>query len=150
MSKSRRFYYVCAIAALLASCIGHSRHVESAPSPTGHPYVALDYDKAGAPTLSDGDKAAIRSVLARVKPCQRPLVRYAIPEASSRIIMFFASNTATHVFGKGNEYYIPAYNMAIVPPPDSMKSIDPRAAIAEGVKWDIDHQPCPGAAEHSK
>jgi hypothetical protein len=135
------------VGASVASCIGHSRHVETAPSPSGHPYVALDYDKAGAPALSDGDKATIRSTLAHVKPCQRPLVRYTFPEGSSRMLMFFARpsdgpNAASHVFGRGNVFYIPAYNTAMVPPPDGM-AIDGREAMAEGLKWDIDRQPCP-------
>jgi hypothetical protein len=92
--------------------------------------------------LSQSDASKIRDVLAKVKPCQKPLVRYAFPD-NGHMVMFFAvgPNQLAHIFGEGNSYYLTVDNTAIVPPNDA-EDIDSEKAIHEGVQWDIDHTPC--------
>lgn len=122
----------------------------TAPKVTPWPplgYVAMDYGEPGQPHLSPSDIAKIQSSLTKVKVCQRPLVRYTY-YGSTNLVLFFAGplHALAHVFGEGNEYYLPAERTTLVPPPDASGN-DAAKQISEGIQWDVDHQPCP---PHSK
>lgn len=106
-------------------------------------YVALDYNELGHhPVLTPEQVARIQQVLARVKPCQRPLVRYAIDRyEKDGIALFFGvyPNTFMHVFGSPDAYYLPSMGVFAGPPDNA----DIEAQTKQGIQWDIDHQPCP-------
>jgi hypothetical protein len=83
-----------------------------APAPT---YVALDYGKPDQPKLTEKEASKIRAVLGKVKPCQRPLVQYALLDGKppdGRLAVFFRivqtgrEYRAPHVFGTRNEIYL--------------------------------------------
>ena len=59
----------------------------SALAATTYPhYVAVDYNVPGHhPPLTTAQVTRIRQVLARVKPCQRPLVNYAVFSAEDAV-----------------------------------------------------------------
>jgi hypothetical protein len=104
-------------------------------------FVAIDYGKPGQPNLSGADATRIRRVLARVKPCQRALVRYAFPGRWAQAVMFFAipPDGGAHVFGEGDAYYVPNQDSVIPIPGDSENFGE---IEKQGLQWDIDHQPC--------
>jgi hypothetical protein len=108
-------------------------------------FVALDYDKPGHPLLTDAERATIHDVLAKAKPCQRPLIRYSITGGNPSIAVFFAvgPHEGAHVFGT-NEVYDPTD--AIELPMSDNQYAD--QMVNQGAKWDIDHEPC--RSLHSK
>jgi hypothetical protein len=137
------------ITILIAGCCSKSTGTHSAAlqsSPSVHfalpSYVATDYDKPGrpGPFLAAADIARIQTVLARVKPCQRPLVRYAGGDGSP-IVLFFAvkPGEGAHVLGTADEFYDPATG-SVVPGSDNQSE---EQMQKQGLQWDIDHQACP-------
>jgi hypothetical protein len=110
----------------------------------------LDYGKPGQPALTDAERSQIRYVLGKVRPCQRPLVRYAFPnDDSEEIVTFFALRDLgagegvafTHVIGEPNTYFAPWTGEMHVGP---IGADDSNAAPQKrlGIEWDIEHQPC--------
>ncbi|MGC1381727.1 MAG: hypothetical protein WA814_11975 [Candidatus Baltobacteraceae bacterium] len=150
-----RFTAVLITVAVLASCTGsrgggsgESKTAQTAaasPESSDSSYLATDYDKPGHPELGSEDVEQIRAALAKVKACQKPILRYAFPDGYGRAVLFFGGkgpNEYAHVFGKGNFFYIPARNVIMVVPANA-STIDAKQAIAQGIEWDVDHQPCP-------
>jgi hypothetical protein len=142
---------ICVAAALLGACskVGASdsaRHATattapvSATAPTAMPtwpgYVAIDYGKPGQPSLTLADASRVQWALSKVKACQRPLVRYALPGGSGPVVLFFAipPNSGAHVFGEGDAYYVPTEDSVIPMPGDSE---DYGLIQKEGIRWDI-------------
>jgi hypothetical protein len=83
-------------------------HQSPAPSPSPWPtYAAKDYAKAVHPALTQAQIASIRRMLARVRPCERSLLRYAFTSNGGHFIMFFdtGSGEDPHVLGERNIYY---------------------------------------------
>jgi hypothetical protein len=80
------------------------------PSPSLWPsYKAIDYISA-RPPLSAGQAAQANLILAQVRACQRPFVRYAFTndvDESRRFVMFFQSphDDWPHVLDQQNLYY---------------------------------------------
>lgn len=105
--------------------------------------AATTYNTPGHhPPLTPAQVVRIQQVLARVKPCQRPLVRYAIDRyEKDGIALFFGvyPNTFMHVFGSPDAYYMPSMGVFAGPPDNS----DIEGQTKQGIQWDIDHQPCP-------
>jgi hypothetical protein len=105
-------------------------------------YVAVDYNTTGLhPPLTRAEAAAIRNVLARVKPCQRSLVRYVLAEnEKDGIALFFEPepNRWAHILGEPDAYYTPMNGVFAGPPDDP----DIQAQEKQGMQWDIDRQPC--------
>ena len=143
----------------------------AAPTPAWTPpppHVALDYAKPGQPHLTARQVARIRQVLAEVKPCQRPLVRYVLdvpgfikdgvalffysprkpeptpqapvtPDPTTHVIMRRLVGVPTmHVFDEPMLYY--ALGIGLWWPPELPES-EQRAQA--NIQWDIAHQPCP-------
>lgn len=80
-------------------------HPASAPAPWPS-YAVVDYQRAGHPNLSGDELSQLRAVLARVRPCQRALLRYAFPKnawstASSFLIYFDGPGYSTGSYGQG-------------------------------------------------
>ena len=103
-------------------------------------YVAADYDKPGHhPTLTLEQIETIRRMLARVKPCQRPLLRYVLDD---EVTLFFAvpPGQGAHVLGTRMDVYFPRSGIEVPMPQDGPAA---EARAKQGVQWDIDHQPCP-------
>jgi hypothetical protein len=119
--------------------------VVSAPTtmPTMPSYIAADYNATGGhPSLTPDQTAAIRRVLARVKPCQRPLVRYVLTEGEKDgIALFFKPEPDqwAHILGEPDAYYAPLQGVFAGPPDDPST----QAQGEQGMQWDIDRQPCP-------
>jgi hypothetical protein len=129
--------------ALLASNVATAAANDDAPA-----YVALNYNVPGRhPPLTRAQVARIRQVLAQVKPCQRPLVRYLLSSEWPDLVkdgiafMFKAqpNNESAHVFGAPNLYYMPSMGLFPGPPDEPARG----AQEKEGIQWDIDFQPCP-------
>jgi hypothetical protein len=71
---------------------------------TGLNWVVFDattYDKPHHPTMTAGDAAKIRRVLAEVKPCQRALLRYIFTDGPGTVALYFAAprGTFVHILG---------------------------------------------------
>jgi len=154
-ARAMRAHRVFGISVVLVlCCAGCAKKPPSSITPQEHTrpsrsFVALDYEKPGHPYLTPDNVRELQDVLLAVKWCQRSLVRYAFPNGNAEIAIFFdpkSLNGMAHIFGQGNFYYLPAEDTVVVPPPD-FTNIDSKEAIAEGVKWDIDHQPCPASPE---
>jgi hypothetical protein len=146
---------ICVAVAMLAGCNasthsnqqqpGSSSPAASEPalSPTTSPeYAAVDYDKPGHPQLTPDEVASIRSALARVKPCQRTLVRYAFPDSAELpFVIFFQpeSGQGAPVFGEPRTYYLIVDGEVVTASPT-----DPYADQVEkfGIQYIIDHQGC--------
>lgn len=111
-------------------------------------YIAIDYNVSGHhPPLTPAQMARIQQILARVKPCQRPLVRYAfVPHdraipflvgEEDGLAFFFYTNDEDeageilHVFDTNNIYY--REDVGLIP------GMRPYPSIQQ----DIDEQPCP-------
>ncbi len=109
-------------------------------------YSAVDYDKPGHPALTPSEKAGIRSTLARVKPCQRTLVRYAFPESRLPFVIFFQpeSGQGAAVFGEPRTYYLIVDGEVVTASPT-----DPFADQVEkfGIQFLIDHEKCAPAVK---
>jgi hypothetical protein len=106
---------------------------------TGPPvYAAIDYDKPGHPSMTAEQARAVREMLARVKPCQRSLLRYVLDED---VTLFFAVplGQGARVLGNPGLIYVPESGSEI-PVQENGPEADARAK--EGVQWDIDHEPC--------
>ena len=144
---------ICAmLAAFVLAFSGCAKRPQPAPEsvaallkerPPG-PQVAMDYDKVGHPSLTDAERATIQDTLAKVELCQRPLVRYVFG-GDDGIEMFFAApgpSSISHIFGEGNLWYSAEAKGAIVLPPD-FGNLDSKQSMAEGVKYDVQRQPCP-------
>jgi hypothetical protein len=152
----------CVAAALLAGCNAstHSnqqQHGSSSPAASEpalsavavspgalRDYAAVDYDKPGHPPLAPTELASIRSALARVKPCQRTLVRYALLAYPAELpfVIFFqpeGTNDSAPVFGEPRTYYRISEGEVITASPT-----DPYADQIEkfGIEFLIDHQSC--------
>ena len=105
-------------------------------------YVAIDYNTPGHhPPLTPAQVIRVQQILARVKPCQRSLVRYAlVPHHRSipyGLAFFFWTNDEDeageilHVFDTSNTYY--REDVGLIAGMQSYQSI----------QEDIDNQPCP-------
>jgi len=134
LSNNARAILVSACAAILLA---------SAPT-EGSNFVATAYNNPGHPVLTSAQVALIKKTLARVKPCQRALVRYGLFGPSTTDIVFFFAvgpRQGTHPFGQGSVMYFPdgGYSNAVPDNGDAAKM------EREGIQWDIDHQPCPTA-----
>ena len=107
-------------------------------------YVAIDYAKRGHPALSAGDVAEIRRDLAKVRSCQRSLVRYVLPAGPGSIALFFAIplDSAAHIFNEGDDYYVPLQDGgSLIPLPGDTENY--QLIERQGIQWDIAHQRCP-------
>jgi hypothetical protein len=113
------------------------------PPPGG--YVAVDYDKRGHPSLTSVELASIRTALSIVKPCQRPLVRYAYGNSDTPIFLYFAvgPQEGAKVFGTAL-VYDPSNDTGI--PMSDITGED--EMVKQGIQWDVDHQPCPSPSPH--
>jgi hypothetical protein len=111
--------------------------------PTMPSYIAADYNAPGGhPSLTPDQTATIRRVLARVKPCQRPLVRYVLTQGEKDgIALFFEPEPDqwAHILGEPDAYYAPLQGVFAGPPDDP----NTPAQGKQGMQWDIDRQPCP-------
>jgi hypothetical protein len=163
LDRGRYALASCIALAMLAGC-GGSRHADqeqrgsSAPaaskaslsivstvgSPTALPeYAAVDWDRPGHPALTPSEEASIRSALAKVKPCQRGLVRYALPAYPAELpfVIFFQPEhgQGAPVFGEPRMYYLTSEGDVVTASPT-----DPYAGQMEkfGIQFLIDHQPC--------
>jgi hypothetical protein len=142
----------CIVTAIvLAACSGagtaNSVRVSAAPpyerlatlGPGPPVYVAIDYDKPGHPSLTLEQTRTIKEMLARVKPCQRSLLRY-VP--NDGVTLFFAvpSGQDPYVLGDPGTVYL-VDTGGEIPVSDGGPEAQQRAK--QGIQWDIDHQPCP-------
>lgn len=99
-----------------------------APGPLFAPtFLAWKYNVAGQhPPLTRDEIAQIRAMLARVKPCQRGVLRYAHLEGGS-IALFFRPNfyggERPHVLGGRNMYYNPEDNVEFPTPGDGFLTL---------------------------
>jgi hypothetical protein len=115
-------------------------------NPSGPPtYVGEDYERPGQPSLTPPQVQLIRETLSRVKPCQRPLVRYVLDGTEAEDVTLFFDvppGQGAHVFRTAIEVYFPATGDEV-----PMGQDDPRIPqrVKEGIQWDIDHQPCPSS-----
>jgi hypothetical protein len=122
----------------------HSAALQSSPSvrfamPS---YSAEKYGNPGTdgPLLNPADAAKLEDVLKRVKPCQRPLVRYAGGDGAPMVLFFAVQRgQGAHVLGTADEFYDPATG-SVVPGSDNPSQ---EQMQRQGLQWDIDHQPCP-------
>jgi|SRR5580704_4182989 hypothetical protein len=144
----------CVAIATLAACSkANSNAVETAASsprrtpwtsPPGPPtYVGADYEKPGQPSLTPPQVRLIRETLSRVKPCQRPLVRYVLDGAEAQDVTLFFDvppGQGAHVFGTAIDVYFPATGDEVPMGQDDPQN---RQRVKEGIRWDIDHEPCP-------
>lgn len=113
-------------------------------------YAAVDYDKPGHPTLTPDEVARIRSALARVKPCQRTLVRYAFPANASSwhgwpsfVLFFQTDGGGVHIFENAGTLYLPMSGDLYPTSND-----DPVSEQIEkfGIQYLISHQECSRAS----
>lgn len=118
----------------------------SSPAPDrGFSFAAGEYNTPGHPELSPAQVIRIKQILAEVKPCQRPLVRYGLFGPSADDMVFFFKvppGQVTHVLGAQNLYYNPR-NGTMVPMPDNPNF---EQIKAQGIQWDVHHEPCPSPA----
>jgi hypothetical protein len=101
-------------------------------------FIALDYTKPGHhPFLTEAEGAAIQDALVKVKPCQRPLLRYVV--SNDEVSLFFAvgQHEGAHVFGTRSVY---DPSDAVGGPLSDDHNAD--MMVKQGIKWDIDHEPC--------
>jgi hypothetical protein len=124
LSLSRHTVSISAAAALLAACSA-LQPLAATPSPEPPPtYVALHAGTPGQPKLNAAEMAQVRKILAEVKPCQRPLLRYVF-DGDSVAIFFAPQKTglsgviAPFVFGSHNEVYLPE-DGSIIPTMDDV------------------------------
>jgi len=109
----------------------------------------MDYDKPGHPPLTPNEVASIRSALARVKPCQRTLVRYAFPANTGLMsfVLFFEPHdggNVSHIFGETNMLYSPWDGQVFPASPDDS---DSEQIDKFGIQYLIDQQKCAPAPE---
>jgi hypothetical protein len=111
----------------------------------GTNFIAMDYSKPGHPELTFAQMSLIQRTLARVKPCQRPLVRYGLfgPDTKD-VILFFAvgPHEGAHPFGTTNQVYFPDEGYSIATNDNGQLE----QMKKQGIQWDIDHKPCPHPA----
>jgi hypothetical protein len=130
--------------AMLASCSKSSatksamKLTTDGPNPTP-PYVAMEYDKPGHPSMTPEQMRTIREMLAKVKPCQRPLLRYVLDD---EVTLFFAvpPGQGARILGSPGLFYLPGTGGEV---PIQENGPEAEARAKQGVQWDIDHQPCP-------
>ena len=112
-------------------------------------YVAVDYNVSGQhPPLTPAQLTRIQQILARVKPCQRPLVHYAVypyEGMQAGLVFFFRTPNDdvldySHVFGDSGRYYMPTDGLFSGFTDDTSTQ---EAQAKQGIQWDIDRQPCP-------
>ena len=110
-------------------------------------YAAVDYNRSGHPSLSRAEVGSIRSTLAKVKPCQRTLLRYAFPPQPNSLpfVLFFEpedGNNGTAVIGEPRTYYLVSDGEVI-----SASPTDPAAEQIEkfGIQFLINHTRCASA-----
>jgi hypothetical protein len=136
-AASRYGLWVLANFAMLAGCTSQ---------PISNSMIAMDYDQPGHPNFTADQAARIRYVLARVKPCQRALVRYAFGGIDS-LVLFFAvtpgRGLGTKVLGTG-EIYVPSDGTEL-----PMNDNYTEQMQKEGIQFDIDHEPCAPPAASS-
>lgn len=141
------------VTALLLICSRGTACAQGSPAPspssahTRWPnYAAVDYDKPGHPTLTPEEVASIRSALARVKHCQRTLVRYAFPANASSwhgrpsfVLFFQTDGGGAHIFENAGELYF-TISGDLIPTSND----DPVSEQVEkfGIQFLINHQEC--------
>lgn len=80
------------------------------PTITWPTFLAEDYREFSGRTLTPSEVALIRKTLALVKPCQRPLLRFAFPpNGDTTFVLYFqsADGNAFHVLWTRNLYFRP-------------------------------------------
>ena len=113
----------------------------TAPPPTPTPkmwpsFSAEDYLRFKERPLSPGQMKLIRSTLALLKPCQRPLLRFAFPkEGYGDFILFLYLRAAKfHVLWTNNLYFDPDDGTTIAAPGGVEKG--------SGISFDVANTPC--------
>jgi hypothetical protein len=144
-------YALCigASAALLTACANRSRTAQAfahytfhapTPTPTSPSFSAEDYRLFHKKTLTPSEVAMIRKTLALVKPCQRPLLRFAFPsdgDPDFPFVLFFAGNSWPHVLWSNNVYFKTEEGTIFAGA--SGDAPIPR----RGIRYDVDHETCP-------
>jgi hypothetical protein len=107
--------------------------------PSWQSYRAEDYRTFDKKTLTRSEVSLIRRTLSLVKPCQRPLLRFAFPANGGTnfpFVLFFQSpdDGWPHVLWTNNMYYKPVEG-EIFPTP----GYEPNW---HGIRYDVEHQSC--------
>jgi hypothetical protein len=140
----------CVAAALLAGCVNHSRAAQGfaanytfrppSPTPTWPSFSAKDYRSFHKRTLTRGEVSLIRKTLALVKPCQRPLLRFAFPSDGGPdfpFVLFFSDKFWPHVLWTNNMYFKNEEG-SVFPGPSGAAPVP-----WNGIRYDVDHETCP-------